>query len=191
MERNIFRKNAVDRINSPEQLNEYIKVVGPGVWSMLGGLMILFAAFIIWGFMGSLPQTVTLTGTALAAGGEPLSIYCYAPIDDAIKLAEGMEVRVSPNYAPREQFGYIYGKIKSVGQAPVSVEKLKSALGGDFALLSIPAGNVIEVIVELEAQDGALQWSAAKGASVDVAVGSTCTLDVVTSERKPYELLFR
>lgn len=29
----IFRKKSVERMSSPEQLNDYIKVTNPGVWS--------------------------------------------------------------------------------------------------------------------------------------------------------------
>lgn len=191
MESNIFRKNAVDKIKSPEQLNEYIKVAGPGLWSMLGGLVVIFASFFIWGFMGSIPETAAISGTALETDGNPIAVYCYLPIDETKNLSLGMEVRVSPNYAPKEQFGYIYGTIESIGETPVTSEMIKNIHGDDFAFLSVPDGNVIRVVVVLREQDGILQWSAPKGSSVNLTVGSTCELTVVTSERKPYELLFR
>ena len=58
----------MDKISSPEQLNEAMKVAGPGVWCMLAGLAAVFAAFIVWGFLGSIPETVEITGTVLSAG---------------------------------------------------------------------------------------------------------------------------
>ncbi|MDR2590370.1 MAG: NHLP bacteriocin system secretion protein, partial [Oscillospiraceae bacterium] len=66
MENKLFRKSALDRISSPEQLNEYMKVAGPGVWAILAGLAITFAAFFVWGVMGSIPETVDIRGTALS-----------------------------------------------------------------------------------------------------------------------------
>lgn len=33
----IFRKKSLDRISSPEQLNDYIRVANPGIWMILGG----------------------------------------------------------------------------------------------------------------------------------------------------------
>jgi len=36
MENKIFRQSAVDRVRSSEQLSEYMKIAGPGLWSMLG-----------------------------------------------------------------------------------------------------------------------------------------------------------
>ena len=192
MENKLFRKSALDKISSPEQLNETMKVAGPGVWCILAALAVTFAAFFAWGVLGSIPETVDITGTALALEDSPIAVYCYLPIDETKPLAEGMSVRVSPGYAPREQYGYIVGTIKSIGHSPVTAEGLAAKLGGDVELVTLPAGNVIEVVVALETrEDGKPRWSTSKGASVDVVIGSGCVLTVITAERKPYELMFR
>jgi len=191
MKDNLFRESAVDKIKSPEQLNEYMKVTGMGLWIILGGLVAVFAAFAIWGFLGSIPQTAVITGTALSPGDNPLAVYCYLPIQEAQQIAVGMPVQVSPDYAPKEQFGYIYGTVKSVGHMPVSADQLKTSLGSDFSLVTVPPGNVIQVVVALQEQNGALHWSTPKGTSVKVKVGSTCTLTVITAQRKPYQLLLK
>ncbi|MCL2003095.1 MAG: hypothetical protein FWG72_03700 [Oscillospiraceae bacterium] len=192
MDNKLFRKSALDKISSPEQLNEYMKVAGPGVWCVLAALAVTFAAFFAWGALGSIPETVELTGTALAPEGSPMAVYCFLPIDETKPLAVGMSVRVSPGYAPREQYGYIYGTVQSIGRSPVTAEQLQETLGGDLELIFLPPGNVIEVVVGLEMVSGGRpRWSTSKGASVDVTVGSACVLTVVTAERKPYELMFR
>ena len=192
MENKLFRKSALDKISSPEQLNETMKVAGSGVWCILVALAVTFAAFFTWGMLGSIPETVDMIGTALAPEDSPMAVYCYLPIDATKILAEGMDVRVSPGYAPREQYGYIYGTIRSIGRSPVNAEQLLAELGEDMELIFLPEGNVIEVVVGLETrEDGSLQWSTSKGASVDVTVGSGCVLTVITAERKPYELMFR
>ena len=194
MENKLFRKSALDKIASPEQLNETMKVAGPGVWCILAALAVTFAAFFSWGVLGSIPETVDIVGTVLTIEEAPMAVYCYLPIDATKILAEGMDVRVSPGYAPREQYGYIYGTVKSIGSLPVSAEQLQEALGEDIELIRhfLPDGNVIEVVVELETgEDGRPRWSTSKGASMDVTVGSACLLTVITAERKPYELMFR
>ena len=191
MENKLFRKTALDRVSSPEQLNEYMKVAGPGVWCILAGLAVTFAAFIVWGFLGVIPETAEVSGTALAPGDLPVAIYCFLPIEDTRFLEVGMKVRVSPDYAPREQYGYIYGSIQSISQTPVTAEGLKTELGGDVEFLFLPAGNLIEVVIGLETRhDGSLRWSTPRGAGVDLVIGSTCELTIIISERKPYELMF-
>ena len=191
MENSLFRKSALDRISSPEQLNEYMKVAGPGVWAILAGLAVTFAAFIIWGFAGSIPETVEINGTVIAPEGSVLAVYSYLPIEDTKYIEPGMKVRISPDYAPRESYGYIYGIVKSVGSSPVNEDSLRVSLGSSFDLIYLPSGNVIEVVIELEMSDGRLRWSTSRGASVELITGSTCEMDVITSERKPYELMFR
>lgn len=40
MNHNLFRKDVLDRISAPEQLNDYIKVVKPSVWLILLGIVL-------------------------------------------------------------------------------------------------------------------------------------------------------
>ena len=47
---------------SQEELNEYIRVTSPGTIVMIVSLLVLLAALIIWGFVGTLPVTETVTG---------------------------------------------------------------------------------------------------------------------------------
>ena len=191
MENKIFRKSALDRISSPEQLNDYLKVTGPGIWCILGGLAAVFVAFFIWGLTGSIPQTVEISGTALSPVDSPMAVYCYLQIDETKALSEGMATRVSPGYAPKEQYGYIFGTIRSISRNPVTPDDLFAGLGEDVQYLSLPSGNLIEVIIELETfGDGTYRWSNSKGASVSLTAGSTCALTVITSERRPIDLMF-
>ncbi len=37
----IFRKASLDRVLSPEQLNDYIKISRPSVWLILGTVIVL------------------------------------------------------------------------------------------------------------------------------------------------------
>ena len=131
MENKIFRKSALDRISSPEQLNEYMKVAGPGVWCIMAGLAVTFAAFIVWGLLGSIPETIDISGTTLARGEGPMAVYSFLPIDETRALSEGMSVRVSPDYAPREQYGYIFGTIISISRSPVTADMIRNQLGSD------------------------------------------------------------
>ena len=37
----IFRKDAVDKLNSPERLDEYLRVTRPSTWLLLGAIAAL------------------------------------------------------------------------------------------------------------------------------------------------------
>ena len=54
MNKNIFREKSLERIESPEQLNTYIKVINPSIWIILGAIIVLLFGFLVWGFWGDL-----------------------------------------------------------------------------------------------------------------------------------------
>ena len=56
----IFRKKSVDKMSSPEQLNDYIKVTNPGVWMVLAAIAVLLAGVCVWGIFGKLETKLTV-----------------------------------------------------------------------------------------------------------------------------------
>lgn len=188
----IFRKSSLERISSPEQLNSYLRVASPGLWFVLAGLGAVLAAFLAWGIFGHILESVAIPGTAMRPAGQELEFRSYLPIDQGRPLLAGMDVQVSPDYAPRETYGYINAQVESVSSVPVTAAQVRDQLGSDADLLSLPDGNLIEVIVKPELDGGGnLVWSRPEGEAVDVLVGSSCTLTVITAERRPIDLLFR
>ena len=73
MENNtIFRKKVMDRVSSPEQLNDYIRVCSPGIWLVIAAVIILLLGVCIWGVMGHLDTVIT---TAAVADNKTLTVY--------------------------------------------------------------------------------------------------------------------
>ena len=60
-EKSIFRKKSLERVTSPEQLNDYIKVTTPSVWVILAAMLILIAGTLFWAVFGKI-QVNTDTG---------------------------------------------------------------------------------------------------------------------------------
>lgn len=58
-ELNDRRRNQAE---AEEELNEYIHVTSPGTFVVIVSLVVLFVALMIWGFIGTLPVTETVTG---------------------------------------------------------------------------------------------------------------------------------
>lgn len=191
MQNSIFRKSSLERISSPEQLNEYVKIINPGVWMVLLGLFILLFAVFIWAFTGSIPETVQLTGVTYAQKGEQEAVYGYLPMSVSKRLSEGMKVQVSPDYAPREEYGYIFGRVESIGEKPVTEEEILATFGNiRYVEELINKGNMVEIRVTLERSEGRLNWSRRKGEGMTISSGANCALLIVVKEKKPYELIF-
>ena len=297
MESKLFRKSSLERISSPERLNEYIKITNPGVWSVLLGCLTLLIAVGFWGFYGSIPDSVSVMGVVFpqdgvttvipTAGGRisdmrvkvgdfveagqiiavipqeellsqikeqrsndptekeaisnlisqyeslslivsPVSgivlsaksvnetvlstetiatvvkqekyaddkqIICYVPTATAKKLQEGMEVQVSPDFAPREEYGYMLGHITNIGTYPVSENDVISAVGSQqYAQGLLPQGNSVEVRVTLtidpDSQDK-IKWSNTKGEAISLSIGTNCNMLIVVNNYRPCELVFK
>ena len=48
MNQDLFRKNAIERVTSPDQLNDTIKVVPTGVWLALGAVALALLAMVVF-----------------------------------------------------------------------------------------------------------------------------------------------
>jgi hypothetical protein len=47
----LYRKGSLERIQSPEQLNDYLRVTHPSVWVLLTAVILLLAGLLVWGSM--------------------------------------------------------------------------------------------------------------------------------------------
>lgn len=58
----IFRKTALERLSSPDQLDSMLKITTPMSWVGIGAAAALAAAVVVWSFTGSIPDTVSAPG---------------------------------------------------------------------------------------------------------------------------------
>lgn len=67
MDQQLFRKKSLDRISSPEQLNDYLRVTNPSVWIILLAIILLLAGLLYWSSVTTIESYVS--GTAEVKGG--------------------------------------------------------------------------------------------------------------------------
>ena len=60
-ETTLFRKKAMERISSPEDLTSYLRVTSPGVWIVFAAVVVLMIGVFAWAAVGTLETTVTAT----------------------------------------------------------------------------------------------------------------------------------
>lgn len=65
----IFRKVALERLSSPEQLDQLLQVTDPKGWLALGALGTLLLSALAWGVWGAIPTEATGEGILLRRGG--------------------------------------------------------------------------------------------------------------------------
>jgi pyruvate/2-oxoglutarate dehydrogenase complex dihydrolipoamide acyltransferase (E2) component len=63
-----FRKAALERLSSPERLDELLEVTTPRSWLALAGLSLVLLVAVIWGLYGSVPTLIKGQGVLMRAG---------------------------------------------------------------------------------------------------------------------------
>ena len=127
MNQNIFRKASMEKISSPEQLNDYIRISRPGIWIALAAAFVLLASVFIWSVTGSLSVSVSAAG--IARGG---FLVCYLPPEEAEKLSEGMTAEI-------EAAGT--GSVSAVARTPLSEQEAAASVEGDYAVYALKLGD--------------------------------------------------
>ncbi len=51
---NIFREKSIEKISSPDQMDDYIKVMTPSVWIGLIALVVLLVGILVWCTFGTM-----------------------------------------------------------------------------------------------------------------------------------------
>ena len=62
MDHSVFRQKSMERITSPEQMNDYIRVSNPSVWMLLAAVIVLLIGVCVWGAFGHLDTAVQTGG---------------------------------------------------------------------------------------------------------------------------------
>lgn len=91
----IFRQKSIDRVTSPDQMNDYIRVSNPQVWMILLAIIVLLVGICVWGIFGSL-DTKTETGGVCKDG----RLVCYISENDYAKLTEDALISVNDEEYP-------------------------------------------------------------------------------------------
>ena len=92
MDKQLFRKSSIERVSSPEQLNDYIKVSNPGVWMIMAAIIALLIGFCVWGVFGQLETKIATAGMC-----ENGVFTCFVNEDEAAKINLGMTLNVDGN----------------------------------------------------------------------------------------------
>ena len=67
-EKSIFRKAALERLSSPEQLDYLMSITSPMGWLALSALAGVLFLIVLWGFLGRIPDTVAGSGILIRGG---------------------------------------------------------------------------------------------------------------------------
>ncbi len=111
----IFRKVALERMSSPEQLDQLLHVTTAKSWLALMALIALLGAGAAWGYMGQLTTKVSGEGVLIRSGG----------VQSVVPLGAGQILDIRVHVGDQISVGQVIGTLAQ----PAFVEKIKIAKG--------------------------------------------------------------
>ena len=111
----IFRKKAMNRISSPEDLTSYMRVTSPGMWVILAAVIILLAGLFAWAAVGTLETTVDATAVV-----QNHTAQIVATGQGAEELKAGMQLRIASQEFVIASVNYDeYGRAAAYAELPL------------------------------------------------------------------------
>lgn len=186
----LYRQEALDRLSSPEQLDEAIVITSPGGWMALTGVVLLLACFVVWGFTASIPTRIAGQGILLYGGGQVVDAMAAASgalthrhveIGDRVREGDVLAEVSQPDVATRLDL--------AKAQAAAASEALDALRREQTALAAARNDNAEARKAALEAQiDAAEQRQAAYRKFVEnqerLAAGGVTTASAVQQARE-------
>lgn len=85
----VFRQKSIEKISSPEQMNDYIRVSNPSVWIILAAVIVLLAGVFVWGLFGRLDSAFQTGGVC-----KDSSLTVYISEENFAKISEKAVISV-------------------------------------------------------------------------------------------------
>lgn len=132
--KSIFRKAALDKISSPDQLDQVIVITPPFFWMAMVGAGVMLVAAILWSLFGKIPVNINADGICMSSGGIHVVYSKNNGIVDEVTVMDGDMVKEGDVIAK-----LFTGELS--GQ-PEEIE-IKADMSGNVMGLNVVPGNVI------------------------------------------------
>lgn len=187
----IFREKSIERISSPEQLNDYLKVPSVNVWVVLLALFFLAASVIVWSFAGNITTKIETTGMFTSEMDKSLNVSAVVSKDESKNIKLGMPCQVYNRYSNDKEYilGYVTDVAKNVSLFDVESYPKKWLNDKIFE-----SGECVLVNIELvkePSSDSNYKWQDGKEALDQSFLkrGNLCKVDIITEIIKPVDFL--
>lgn len=194
---NLFRKESLERLSSPEQLDQLMQIVTPKSWLPLGALGVLIVGGILWSLVGRIPITVTGEGLLVrsAEGSDDLIGVTYFSKSEGDRIQPGMDILLLPA-GISDHTGGIEAQVKTVAASPFeTLDDIRQAQSTEPGTpQAAPLQDMpIEVIATLRSDDSTMSgydMSSPSSAQMYVEPGTSVTARVTVDSRAPISFVF-
>jgi hypothetical protein len=189
MKSEIFRKSSLERVASPEQLNDYIKVSNPSIWVIIAAMFVILGMFGTWLAIGNLPTTIKAKGVFLAStkGGAVDTIEGFLPESQiSSEQTDQSNQQIVPvqkdNKVEITHAGSgekLTGKVMEVSSTPVGPDELDKAIGNEWVAKQLQvSGYAFPVVIKLDK------------AGANIKANDVGAISITTESVKPSSFIF-
>jgi hypothetical protein len=191
----LFRKAALERLSSPERLDQSIQVMRSRGWLALAALGLFLLAVVAWALFGNIPMFVEAQGILVAndsGQGAPLQVIIFMPVRLVGRIDSDMQAQVIPLTLSPDQYGYASGHVQSIERVPVKNTRLTAVLNTPNLQQALaPSGLAVEVHVTLDPGSGTdYQWSKAAAPADTMQPGVPVLVHLTIANQHPINLIF-
>lgn len=155
----MYRKEALEELSSPEQLDRLMQITGPKGWFALLGLGIVVISTVVWGILGSIPTNVTASGVYVKTGGVRPIISLgtgtiteiNAEVGDHVSQGEVVAFLEQPEL--REEIRQIQSKLSQMNETREMIREFQTeALAGQMEYIKKQNQHLAERLEDLKNQ---------------------------------------
>lgn len=195
MNQRLFRQKALEKLASPEQLDQLMSMTTPRRWLLLLGLGGLLLIVIVWSVADTLPTTLDANGALIRSTSDPeqMEVVLYVSVWDGSRVKPDMEVNISPISAAKNKYGMLTGRVLTVDQQLSAVQDMMQVLGSEMqAGMFYSDEKYIKVRVQLDKDDtdSGYKWTSADGPPFSLEPGTMCTAVIILNRERPIDLIF-
>ena len=138
--KSVFNTDSEDRVESPEKINEYIRVSGPGTYLIVGTLLLVLAALVIWGLTGTLPVTETVVSVVDSSNDNHITCFLDASRFSPPQLeGRAASIHLADNRS-------VSGTVEYVGKTPISEEQAAKLIDNDWLASNLVSYNYTYIV---------------------------------------------
>lgn len=132
MSKGLFRKVALERLASPEQLDQLVTVTNTRAWLSLLAVVVILVTVVSWGFYGNIPTRTYGQGILLESGGIYNLVHCGEGRLTDISVKAGDYVKRGDVLARVEQYPLVE-EINDLNTKLAQLKGLKATVLGDVS----------------------------------------------------------
>lgn len=190
----LFRRKLLEKLNSPEQLDQLMVVTSGRSWLALITLGLLFAIALAWSLLARVESAVSSDGILIPmAQQEGLEAILYVSMRDGERIRPNQHAKIALRAFRQEEYGLVWGIVEEVGRTPSSTADMLAVLQTDALVQSLVArGQIVEVRVRLlrgETPSG-YQWTSADGPPATIMPGTLAQGNVIVDSVRPIQLIW-